>query len=67
MKMSAAEVRKWVQVYSDDLMHFSEEELEYVVSVGKLLDVETLPDEAGIIGYVIVKDFDCKKNDNSFS
>ena len=45
-------------------MHYSVEDFEYVVQMGSFLDVDVLPDEAGIIGYVIVKDFDCKKKLN---
>ena len=61
MKLSEAEVRKWVQIISDDYMHYTDEDFEYVVSMGKYLDGEVLPDESGVIGYMVVKDFDCKK------
>lgn len=61
MKLSVVEVRKWVQIISDDYMHYSPEDMEYVVRMGSFLDVEVLPEEAGIIGYTIIKDFDCKK------
>lgn len=42
-------------------MHFSAEDIEYVVKFGQYLDVILLPDDAGVVGYTIVKDFDCKK------
>lgn len=64
MKLSEAEVRKWVQVISDDYMHYSPEDLEYVVRYGQYLEGEVLPDDAGVIGYVVMKDFDCKKKMN---
>lgn len=61
MKLSEVELRKWVQVYNDDIMHFNEDEVEHVLSLGRVCDAEILPEDAGIIGYIIVKDFDCKK------
>lgn len=61
MKLSEAELRKWAQAYNDDLMHFNEEDFEHVLSLGRICEVEVLPNDAGIIGYVIIKDFDCKK------
>lgn len=64
MKLSEAEVRKWVQVISDDYMHYLPEDFEYVVRLGSVLEVDLLPDDAGLIGYVVVKDFDCKKKMN---
>ena len=64
MKLLEKQIRKWVQQISDNYMHYSVEDFEYVVQMGSFLDVDVLPDEAGIIGYVIVKDFDCKKKLN---
>lgn len=64
MKLSEAEVRRWARLYSDELMHFSAEDLEYIVALGCQLDAILLPDGAGVIGYVIIKDFDCKKKMN---
>ena len=64
MKLLEKQIRKWVQQISDNYMHYSVEDFEYVVQMGRFLDVDVLPDEAGIIGYVIVKDFDCKKKLN---
>lgn len=61
MKMSAAEVRKWVQIISDDYMHYTPEEIDWAVKTGQYIDGEELPDGAGVIGYIVVKDFDCKK------
>ena len=64
MRQSEAVVRKWVQAISDDYMHYSPEDFEYVVRYAKYLEGEELPDDAGIIGYIIMKDFDCKKKMN---
>ena len=61
MKLSAEEVRSWVKQISDDYMHYSPEDFEYVVQMGWYLDAEVLPENAGVIAYTIVKDFDCKK------
>lgn len=61
MKASAEEIRKWAQQISDDYMHFNEEDMQYVCDICKIADFEVLPDEAGVIGYLIHKDFDCKK------
>lgn len=64
MRLSEAEVRKWVKLYSDEIMHFNEEDIEYVVRMGQYLDVILLPDNAGLVGYITYKDFDCKKKMN---
>ena len=64
MKLSAAEIRKWVQTISDDYMHYSPEEIDWIVKTGQFIDGEVLPNEEGVIGYVTVKDFDCKKKLN---
>lgn len=64
MKLSEAEVRKWVDIISDDYMHYTEEDKEYVVTYGKYLEADLLPEDTGIIAYHIFKDFDCKKKMN---
>ena len=61
MKLSEAEVRKWAKLISDDYMHYTPEGLEYAVRLGCGLDAIVLPEDAGVVGYVVVKDFDCKK------
>lgn len=61
MKMSVEEVRKWVQIISDEYMHYTPEEVEWVVQMGQFIDGEVLPNDAGVIGYIVMKDFDCKK------
>lgn len=61
MKLSAVEIRKWAQQISDDYMHYTPEEIDWAVKTGQYIDGEVLPDDAGIIGYMIVKDFNCKK------
>lgn len=61
MKLSEAEVRKWVQRISDDYMHYSPEDIEYIVKYGCYLDAEVLPNDSGVFAYSVVKDFDCKK------
>jgi len=64
MKQSEETLRKWVQVISDDYMHYSPEDLDYIVNLSSFYDFETLPEEAGCIGYSAFKDFDCKKRLN---
>ena len=64
MKASVETIRKWAQQISDDFMHYSAEEFEYIVQLGSVLEYEILPDDVGFIGYVIIKDFDCKKKMN---
>ena len=61
MKLSGAEIRRWAQIISDEYMHYNTEDIEYVVNIGCLLDCEILPEDAGVIAYTIIKDFDCKK------
>lgn len=61
MKVSEAEIKKWAQQISDDYMHFNEEDLQYVCDICKIAEFDLLPGEAGVIGYIIHKDFDCKK------
>ena len=31
MKLSEAEIKKWAQIISDDYMHYSKEEEDYIV------------------------------------
>ena len=64
MKWSEVEIRKWARIISDDYMHYSDEDFEYIVSIWKYIDAEILPDDSGVIGYTIIKDFDCKKRMN---
>ena len=61
MKLSAVEIRKWVQRISDEYMHYSKEDIDYAVAMGQFMDVWLLPNDEGIIAYSIMKDFDCKK------
>lgn len=61
MKASVAEIRKWVQIISDDYMHYSPEQLEHACGMASVFDFEVMPNETGVIGWMCVKDFDCKK------
>lgn len=61
MKQSAEEIKKWVQVISDDYMHFSETEQEYVARCASVCDFELMPNDSGVIGWYTGVDFDCKK------
>lgn len=61
MKQSVAEIKKWVQQISDDYMHYTPEQFEYVCSMASVFDFEIMPDESGVIGWASVQDFDCKK------
>lgn len=60
MKQSAAVIRKWVRLISDDLMHFTPEQEEHVCKLASVFDFEIMPDDSGLVGYYIAKDFDCK-------
>lgn len=64
MKLSEAEIRKWAQKISDELLHFSTEDMEHIVKYGQFLDTILLPEDSGVIGYTTYKDFDCKKKMN---
>lgn len=61
MKASAAEIRKWVQLISNDYMHYSPEQYEYVCDRAKYFEFEVMPGDTGVIGWITSKDFDCKK------
>lgn len=61
MLQSVEVIKKWVQVISDDYMHYSDEDKVYIESIAKYMEWESLPNEEGCIGYLISKDFDCKK------
>lgn len=61
MKVSEETIRKWVRLISDDLMHFDDEQYAYIVQLGMVLEFEVLPNDSGVIGYIVMKDFDCKK------
>lgn len=64
MKRSAEEIKKWVRLISDDYMHFSPEQEEYVCSCASRFDFDIMPDGSGVVGYIIAKDFDCKTKMN---
>ena len=64
MKQSAAVIRKWVRLISDDYMHFSAEQEEYVCNLASVCDFYIMPDDSGVVGYIIAQDFDCKKKMN---
>lgn len=61
MKPLEATLRRWVNDISDDYMHFSEEDKEYVIKMAQFFEFEALPNDAGCIGWMVGKDFDCKK------
>ena len=60
MKMSAAVIRSWVDVISDDYMHWTDSEKEYVVSVAQNLEWEIWKENMGCNGWMTVRDLDCK-------
>lgn len=64
MKQSAAVIRKWVRLISDDYMHFTPEQEDYVCQLGSVCDFDIMPDGSGVVGYIIAKDFDCKTKMN---
>lgn len=61
MKQPVETIRKWVQEISNDYMHYSDSDKEYVINIAQYMDWESLPNDEGCIGYIISKDFDCKK------
>lgn len=61
MKQSVEEIRKWVQIISDDYMHYTPEQYERVCAMANTFDFEIMPNETGVIGWLVVEDFDCKK------
>lgn len=64
MKLSEKEIRKWVLEISDDYMHFSPEHFERIVQLGSALESEVMFDGGGVISWITVIDFDCKKKLN---
>lgn len=64
MKMPVAVIKNWVDIISDDCMHFSDSQKEYVVSMAKNFDYEIWKDGIGCIGWLTMLDFDCKKKCN---
>ena len=65
MKLLEAEIRKWAQLYSDELMHFSDEDFEHVVTLCKGCEFDVLPDNKPVV-CIYIKDLgqDVKKNEN---
>lgn len=61
MKPSAAIMKKWVSIYESDIGKLTDEQIEIACSVCGMCDYEELPDDAGILFWIIAKDFDCKK------
>lgn len=64
MKASEAIIRKWAKIYNDDLHVYEPKNYEHVRKFCSLLDYEELPEDSGIIGWIIAEDFDCKKRMN---
>ena len=61
MKASAVEIRKWVQLISNDYMHYSPEQFEHACAMASVFDFEVMPGDTGVIGWLTAQDFDCKK------
>lgn len=62
MKASEDQIRKWVQIIKNDLRLFdNEDDIFYIATICKYTEFDILPNDAGVIGYLIHKDFDCKK------
>lgn len=61
MKQSVVEIRKWVQIISDDYMHYTPEQYEHACAMASVFDFEVMPNEGGVIGWIVAQDFDCKK------
>lgn len=64
MKASEGIIRKWAKIYNDDLHVYEPKNYEHVKKFCSLLDYEELPEDSGIIGWLIAEDFDCKKRMN---
>lgn len=64
MKMPVAVIKNWVDIISDDYMHWTDEQKEYILSLAPNVDWEVWKDGIGCIGWMTVRDFDCKKKCN---
>ena len=64
MKASEAVIKKWAKIYNDELCVYKPENYEHVRNLCMLLDYEELPEDSGIMGWLIAEDFDCKKRMN---
>ena len=61
MNQSAETIKTWVNIISDDYMHYTQEQKDYVCNLASMFDFEILPGNRGVIGWTIMLDFDCKK------
>lgn len=64
MKMPVAVIKNWVDIISDDYMHWTDEQKEYILSLAQFFDFEIWKENLGCIGWKTVRDFDCKKKCN---
>ena len=64
MKMSVEIIKSWVDIISDDYMHWTDSEKEYVIQTCLNLEWEVWKDNIGCIGWLTVRDFDCKIKTN---
>ena len=42
-------------------MRYTPEQYERICAMANVFDFEIMPNEAGVIGWLVVEDFDCKK------
>lgn len=60
MKMSAEAIRNWVDVISDDYMHWTDEQKDYVCRMCANINWEIWKENIGCIGWLTLLDLDCK-------
>ena len=64
MKQSAEVIKKWVDIISDDYMHYTDEQKKYVCKLASVIDFEIIDNDIGVIGWATMRDFDCKIKTN---
>ena len=62
--MSEEVIKRWVDIISDDYMHWTDEQKTYINKISKAVDWEIWKDDIGVLGWLTVMDFDCKLKTN---
>lgn len=60
MKLDKETLLKLIKIISDDYMHWPEEEIPFVLNFCSACDFYIYPDDKGCIGWLTIKDIDCK-------
>lgn len=65
MKLDDKTLRKWINIISDDYMHWTKEQKkEIILPMVRLCDCYIDPQERGIIGWLTVTEIDCRLRTN---